>query len=143
MARNWPIAFICALVLTLPAAMLHAQGDSSQLWGFGTHDTAGFQSTPSAGASNQLSWASSPVSPGSSGSLKVDYTGSKGFNAGVTTAALPPQPMNVASISAEVYVPAEVAIARLEMGMQVDGSPAATDVVTQPLNVRGGWNLLS
>jgi hypothetical protein len=144
MARNWPIAFICALAISLQAPVLHAQGDSSQLWGFGARgDTGGFQSTPSSGASDQLSWVASPVAPGSTGALKIDYTGSKGVNAGVTTSPMPAQPWNVASISAEIYVPPEMTIARLEMGIQVDGAPAATDVVTRPLDVRGGWNLLS
>jgi len=121
-----------------------AQPDGQQLWGFnGRGDTAGFHSSPANGASNQLSWTDNPSFEGG-GAVRIDYTGSRGFNTAVSTAALPPLPGNTATIHAQIFVPAQVAVTKLDIGLQVDGGPSnKDDVIFHALDTRGGWNLVS
>ncbi len=143
MSRLRLLAFFFGLSLLLPPASAHAQPDGQQLWGFnGRGDTGGFRSAPANGASNQVSWAENPRFEGG-GSLRIDYTGSRGFNTAVAVPA-PSQPWGVAAVSAEIYVPAQVTIPRLEIGLQVDGAPGNQDeVIFHSLEVRGGWNAVS
>ncbi|HLY65169.1 MAG TPA: hypothetical protein VKU60_06535, partial [Chloroflexota bacterium] len=143
MTRIWPLAVACLLTLFIGAQATQASEPDLPLWRFDTPgDIGGFQSSPTNGATNQLSWVGSPSFEGG-GALKIDYTGSSGYNTAVTTSTIPALPPNVATISAQVSVPAEITSARLELGIQIDGTPPATDVVTEALNVRGGWNAVS
>jgi hypothetical protein len=144
MRKQWSLGVLSALVLLLWPATSQAQSDAVQLWNFSTRgDTGDFQSAAANGASNQVSWVDKPSSEGS-GALKIDYTGSKGFNTAVSTGIVPPAPYNTATISAQVYVPAQITMDRLELGLQVDGAPAnKDDVVFHSLDVRGGWNFVA
>src|SRR6185437_14239844 len=75
------------------------------------------------------------------GALKIDYTGSRGFNNFAGNPSLPPISPAAATISAQVFVPAQVTMQKLELGLQIDGSPGgAADILFHQLDVRGGWN---
>ncbi|HEX6511147.1 MAG TPA: hypothetical protein VF157_02535 [Chloroflexota bacterium] len=142
MLKQWSVGLAAALLaVACPPAIM---ADSGQLWGFNAPgDTAGFHGAPANGSNNQVSWVGSPAAEGG-GSLRIDFTGSKGFNAGVSSPTVPAVPSNTATISAQVYVPAEVTITRLELGLQVDGAPADKDhVIWHQLDTRGGWNLVA
>ena len=140
------VVLFCLLVagfLVFPVHTRAQDSDTVQLWRFGNASSiAGFHAGPSNGATNNISWTSNPNFK-SGGSMKIDYSGSKGLNASVSSPPISTIPADVTSISAEVYVPADVALQRLEIGLQVDGAPAPQDVVTRPLDTRGGWNLVS
>ncbi len=140
MSRLWPLVLALGIALagagSFPSA---AAADGTPLWAFAA-DTAGFHSSPSNGASNALSLVGErdfPYPPG--GGLRIDYSGSRGMNASVSTSAIPPAAWdNVVTISADVYVPDQAAIAPIGLGIQIDGAPTG-DVPVQLINTRGSW----
>ncbi|HVA23875.1 MAG TPA: glycoside hydrolase family 44 protein [Chloroflexota bacterium] len=145
MSRRWPLAAALCLALAGVAAQPAAiQAQDTTLWSFATPaDTGGFQGQPADGASNAVSWVSAAGLPGgAAGAIKLDYSGSTGFNTSVMTGAIPAAPWDrVATISADVFVPKEVGIPRLGLGIQIDGPPASKlDVPVHLMGARGGWN---
>ncbi|MHB8619148.1 MAG: hypothetical protein ACYDAG_06195 [Chloroflexota bacterium] len=147
----WRIALVALAFVLLPVfgSQTARAGDASaglSVWAFTRPgDTLGFQGHSSNGASNVVSWAQSPASTPGSGSIRLDYTGSQGFNTSVMTSSIPAIGWGqVVTITADVYVPASVTIPRLGFGIQVDGPPAGkVDVPIHLLGLRGGWNRAS
>ena len=145
MSRLWPLAAaLCLALAGVATGPGPAQAQAAGLWSFaGPGETGGFQGQPSNGASNAVSWAQpSGLPAGASGAIKIDYSGSSGFNASVMTSAIPAAPWDrVVTISADVYVPKEVTVPRLGLGIEVDGPPASKlDVPVHLMATRGGWN---
>ncbi|MDE3077431.1 MAG: hypothetical protein KGJ86_18590 [Chloroflexota bacterium] len=144
MSKRWPLVLLGSLLLLLnPSGAPRIRADTLQLWGFNSPgDTAGLSSQPANGSLNQVGWVAQPSREGS-GAIRIDYTGSSGFNTSVKALA-PSLPWSITSITADVYVPAQVRIARLGLGLQIDGPPAnKVDASIHLLNVRGGWNHMS
>lgn len=136
-----------ALCLALAGVAAHPspiQAQAESLWSFAAPgDTGGFQGQPANGASNTVSWVSAGGLPGGAvGAIKLDYTGSIGFNTSVMTSSIPAANWErIATISADVFVPKNVGIPRLGLGIQVDGPPAnKLDVPVHLMAARGGWN---
>src|SRR5579872_1076598 len=145
MRRLWLVVPAMCVALTTalakPSAPIFAQG--AAIWNVRGTDLGGFQGHAADGAPNSVSFVPDnqfPYPPG--GGLKLDYTGSRGFNTAITTGVIPPaQWDSVVSIAADIYVPPQVTITRLGLGIQIDGPPASpTDVPVHLLGVRGGWN---
>ncbi|HUZ78403.1 MAG TPA: hypothetical protein VMV93_12570 [Chloroflexota bacterium] len=132
-------AFLLLALVSEGAPPAHAQ--DIVLWPFNVpNSTAGFTGQPSNGATNALSWVGD-----NGGALRIDYTGSVGFNTAVAN-SLPPLPWDVVTLSADVFVPKQVTISRLGLGVTIDGQPtsqanASVHLIGQA--GRGTWNQLS
>ncbi|HEU0168602.1 MAG TPA: hypothetical protein VFS62_12565, partial [Chloroflexota bacterium] len=93
MFRLWPVGLVlCLLLSSLSASSVVADNQSTGpfTWSFGGNDTQGFHSGPSNGATNAISVVAPNQFPyPAGGGLRVDFTGSRGFNTSLSTSSLP------------------------------------------------------